>query len=111
MARSNDARVILVGGASAEDGVAVYPRAELGNLDGFKAGFERPISMPDGFNYQGAKAYKDSKLCLSMLSTMLHDRYYKQMGVAFSTVYPVRCPNRRRTDHAGPPRGSLAAPR
>jgi len=88
MARSNDARVILVGGASAEDGVAVYPRAELGNLDGFKAGFERPISMPDGFNYQGAKAYKDSKLCLSMLSTMLHDRYYKQMGVAFSTVYP-----------------------
>jgi len=88
MARSNDARVILVGGASAEDGVAVYPRAELGSLDGFKAGFEKPISMPDGFNYQGAKAYKDSKLCLSMLSTMLHDRYYKQMGVAFSTVYP-----------------------
>ena len=37
----------------------------------------------------GAKAYKDSKLCLMMLSNLLHDRYAKQTGISFSSIYPV----------------------
>jgi light-dependent protochlorophyllide reductase len=90
MIRAPDPRIILIGEATAEDSVAVYPPADLGALDGFKAGFKKPISMPDGFNYQGDKAYKDSKLCLSTLSTMLHDRYHKQTGIAYSTVCPGR---------------------
>ena len=88
MAKANDPRVIFVGGAVADESVAVYPRADLGDCAGLKAGLQRPVSMVDGFNYQSSKAYKDSKLCLSMLSRMLHERYHKQMGVAFSTIYP-----------------------
>ena len=41
------------------------------------------LQLPDG-----AKAYKDSKLCLMMTSNMLHDRYHRQTGIAFSSIYP-----------------------
>ena len=34
--------------------------------------------MFDGYNFDGAKAYKDSKLCLMMTSNLLHDKYQKQ---------------------------------
>ncbi|EOD16204.1 hypothetical protein EMIHUDRAFT_245211 [Emiliania huxleyi CCMP1516] len=47
-------------------------------LQGLKLGAKNPISM----------AYKDSKLCLAMLSHTLHQNYHKQTGIAFSTVYP-----------------------
>ena len=86
--KSADPRVILVGGASAEENVMVYPRADLGDLAGLKEGARNPISMIDGLGYTGVKAYKDSKLALSMLSNILHDRYHKQTGIAFSTAYP-----------------------
>jgi NAD(P)-dependent dehydrogenase (short-subunit alcohol dehydrogenase family) len=62
--------------------------ADLKELEGFKHGFSNPISMADGYNFIGAKAYKDSKLCLMMTSNMLHDRYHKQTGIAFSSIYP-----------------------
>ena len=42
----------------------------------------------DGYTFNGAKGYKDSKLALMMLSNMLHDKYHKQTGVAFSSIYP-----------------------
>jgi protochlorophyllide reductase len=88
MTKARDPRVILVGSARADDGVVVYPRADLGALDGLKKGGTNPISMLDGNDFCGAKAYKDSKLSLSMLSNMLHKRYHKQTGIAFSTIYP-----------------------
>ena len=66
----------------------VYPIADLKQLEGLKAGARNPISMFDGYNFIGAKAYKDSKLCLMMLSNMLHDKYHKQTGIAFSSIYP-----------------------
>eukprot|EP00322_Chrysochromulina_rotalis_P001541 CAMPEP_0115855714 /NCGR_PEP_ID=MMETSP0287-20121206/14684_1 /TAXON_ID=412157 /ORGANISM="Chrysochromulina rotalis, Strain UIO044" /LENGTH=537 /DNA_ID=CAMNT_0003309875 /DNA_START=3 /DNA_END=1616 /DNA_ORIENTATION=+ len=88
MTKASDPRVVFVGGAAAEEGVAVYPRADLGELEGLKAGLTNPVSMVDGFNYDPTKAYKDSKLCLSMLAHMLHDRYHKKTGVAFSSVHP-----------------------
>ena len=62
--------------------------ADLKKLEGLKLGFSNPIAMLDGFGFDGAKAYKDSKLCLMMLSNLLHDKYHKQTGIAFSAIYP-----------------------
>ena len=88
MVKAADPRIIMVGGARAEEGVNVYPRADLGALEGLKSGAAQTIPMLDGSSYSGAKAYKDSKLCLSMAVDMLHRRYHKQTGIAFSAVYP-----------------------
>ena len=40
------------------------------------------------YKFDGAKAYKDSKLCLMMTSNILHDKYHKQTGISFSSIYP-----------------------
>lgn len=92
MAKSPEARVIMVGSVTGNDntvgGGGVYPIADLKNLEGFKAGFENPIAMADGYGFDGAKAYKDSKLCLMMMSNVLHAKYNKLSGVAFSSIYP-----------------------
>ena len=92
LARAPDPRVVLVGSVTGNDntvgGGGVYPIADLKQLEGLKAGARNPISMFDGYNFIGAKAYKDSKLCLMMLSNMLHDKYHKQTGIAFSSIYP-----------------------
>ncbi|KAH8051264.1 hypothetical protein JL721_11163 [Aureococcus anophagefferens] len=92
MARAPDPRIVLVGSVTGNDntvgGGGVYPIADLKDLDGLKAGFKNPVSMIDGYNFIGAKAYKDSKLCLMMLSNMLHDKYHKQTGIVFSSIYP-----------------------
>ena len=69
-------------------GGGVYPIADLHTLDGFRAGFTNPIAMADGYGYIGAKAYKDSKLCLMMMANLLHTKYHKLTGVAFSSMYP-----------------------
>lgn len=92
MKKSPDARVIMVGSVTGNDntvgGGGVYPIADLKNLDGFKAGFDNPIAMADGYGFDGAKAYKDSKLCLMMMSNVLHSKYHKLTGIAFSSIYP-----------------------
>jgi len=44
--------------------------------------------MADGYTFNGAKAYKDSKLCLMMLANTLHAKYNKITGVSFSSIYP-----------------------
>jgi len=86
--KSTEPRVVFVGSANPEESVGTYPRADLGTLDGLKAGLVNPVSMLDGYNYDGSKSYKDSKLCVSMLATALHERYHKQTGIAFSTIHP-----------------------
>jgi hypothetical protein len=92
MKNSSDPRVIMVGSVTGNDntvgGGGVYPIADLKNLDGFRAGFSNPISMADGYGFDGAKAYKDSKLCLMMMSNILHYKYHKLSGIAFSSIYP-----------------------
>mmetsp|Transcript_2987 Transcript_2987/g.8734 ORF Transcript_2987/g.8734 Transcript_2987/m.8734 type:complete len:551 (-) Transcript_2987:70-1722(-) len=92
MVRAPDPRVVFVGSVTGNDntvgGGGVYPIADLKDLEGLKAGAKNPISMFDGYNFDGAKAYKDSKLCLMMLSNLLHDRYHRQTGIAFSAIYP-----------------------
>lgn len=92
MTESKDARVILVGSVTGNDntvgGGGVYPIANLHELSGFEAGFKKPICMADGYAFDGAKAYKDSKLCLMMLSNVLHAKYHKLTGITFSSIYP-----------------------
>jgi len=92
ISRAPDPRVIFVGSVTGNDntvgGGGVYPIADLKQLEGLKAGARNPISMFDGYNFDGAKAYKDSKLCLMMTSNLLHDFYHKQTGIAFSSIYP-----------------------
>lgn len=92
LAKAPDPRVVLVGSVTGNDntvgGGGVYPIADLKQLEGLKAGAKNPVSMFDGYNFIGAKAYKDSKLCLMMLSNVLHDKYHKQTGIAFSSIYP-----------------------
>ena len=87
-----DPRVIMVGSVTGNDntvgGGGVYPIADLHELDGFKAGFENPIAMADGYGFIGAKAYKDSKLCLMMMANYLHAKYNKLTGITFSSMYP-----------------------
>jgi len=92
MTRAPDPRIITVGSVTGNDntvgGGGVYPIADLKELEGFKAGFENPIAMADGFGFIGAKAYKDSKLCLMILANTLHAKYHKITGIDFSSIYP-----------------------
>lgn len=37
--------------------------ADIGELQGLKAGFKAPVAMIDGKPFKPGKAYKDSKLC------------------------------------------------
>lgn len=94
MAKSKDARVVIVGSITGNDntvgGGAVYPVADLGKLRQLEAAAEgkRPISMVDEEPFNGAKAYKDSKICNMMTANELHKRYHKSTGITFSTMYP-----------------------
>lgn len=82
----------MVGSVTGNDntvgGGGVYPIADLKQLDGFKAGFENPVAMADGYGFIGAKAYKDSKLCLMMMSNFLHSKFNRSHGITFSSIYP-----------------------
>jgi protochlorophyllide reductase len=46
------------------------------------------VTMIDGKNFNGAKAYKDAKLCNMMTAFELHERYHESTGIVFSTMYP-----------------------
>ena len=67
MSKAKGARVCIVGSITGNTntvgGGLVYPRADLGKLQGFEQGARAPISMADGKPFFGAKAYKDSKVC------------------------------------------------
>jgi protochlorophyllide reductase len=92
MMDATDARVIMVGSVTGNDntvgGGGVYPIADLHELEGFEKGFTNPIPMADGYGFIGAKAYKDSKLCLMMTANYLHYKYHKLTGVSFCSMYP-----------------------
>jgi len=92
MMEAADARVIMVGSVTGNDntvgGGGVYPIADLHELDGFDKGFVNPIEMADGYGFIGAKAYKDSKLCLMMMANYLHYKYHKLTGITFTSMYP-----------------------
>jgi protochlorophyllide reductase len=86
------ARMIIVGSITGNSntigGGLVLPLADLGTLNGLKEGGKKPISMIDGKTFNGAKSYKDSKICNMMTVNELHERYHKSTGVVFSSMYP-----------------------
>lgn len=92
MRESPDARVIAVGSVTGNDntvgGGGVYPIANLRDLEGLALGMKRPVEMMDGYPFNGAKAYKDSKLSLMMMTNYLHEKYNRATKIAFSSIYP-----------------------
>lgn len=51
---------------------AVLPLADLGKLQGMKAGMQEPISMIDGKTWNGAKAYKVFDFSFIFLVCFVH---------------------------------------
>lgn len=88
----NNPRVCIVGSITGNTntigGGLVLPFADLGNLKGMQDGSINPIAMVDGKSFNGAKAYKDSKICNMMTINELHKRYHKSTGVVFTSMYP-----------------------
>ncbi len=88
---SADPRLIILGTVTHnpdELGGKIPPRPDLGNFQGFEAGFKAPISMIDGKQFEPVKAYKDSKVCNVLTMRELHRRYHESTGITFSSLYP-----------------------
>lgn len=86
-----DKRLVILGTVTHnpdELGGKIPPRPDLGNLEGFAAGFKDPISMIDGKTFEPVKAYKDSKVCNVLTMRELHRRYHSSTGITFSSLYP-----------------------
>ncbi len=86
-----DKRVVILGTVTHnpdEPGGKVYPRPDLGNCEGFEAGFKNPICMVDGKKFEPVKAYKDSKVCNVLTMRELHRRYHESTGITFTSLYP-----------------------
>ncbi len=86
-----DKRLVILGTVTHnpdELGGKIPPRPDLGNLEGFAAGFKSPISMIDGKKFESVKAYKDSKVCNVLTMRELHRRYYDATGIVFTSLYP-----------------------
>lgn len=71
-----------------ELGGKIPPRPDLGNLEGFTAGFKAPITMANGKAFEPVKAYKDSKVCNVLTMRELHRRFHDKTGITFSSLYP-----------------------
>jgi protochlorophyllide reductase len=86
-----DKRLVILGTVTHnpdEPGGKVYPRPDLGNLEGFEAGFKTPITMANGKEFEPVKAYKDSKVCNVLTMRELHRRFHESTGITFTSLYP-----------------------
>ena len=86
-----DRRLVILGTVTHnpdELGGKIPPRPDLGNFEGFEAGFQEPISMIDGKQFEPVKAYKDSKVCNVLTMRELHRRYHESTGITFTSLYP-----------------------
>ncbi|XP_031105633.1 protochlorophyllide reductase [Ipomoea triloba] len=86
-------RLIIVGSITGNTNTLagnVPPKANLGDLRGLKGGLNGTQSSPmiDGGEFDGAKAYKDSKVCNMLTMQEFHRRYHEETGVAFASLYP-----------------------
>jgi protochlorophyllide reductase len=89
--QSSDPRLVILGTVTHnpdELGGKIPPRPDLGNFEGFEAGFKESISMIDGKKFEPVKAYKDSKVCNVLTMRELHRRYHESTGITFSSLYP-----------------------
>ncbi|MGB8703309.1 MAG: protochlorophyllide reductase [Thermosynechococcaceae cyanobacterium] len=86
-----DKRMVILGTVTHnpdEPGGKVYPRPDLGNFEGFEAGFKDPVTMADGKAFEPVKAYKDSKVCNVLTMRELHRRFHDSTEITFSSLYP-----------------------
>jgi len=92
--KASGARCIIVGSITGNTntvgGGLVYPWADLDKLQGYKGETlgKKPNAMADGKKFNGAKAYKDSKVMNMMTVGELHRRYHESTGITFSSMYP-----------------------
>lgn len=68
----------------------VPPKANLGDLRGLAGGISglNSSAMIDGGDFDGAKAYKDSKVCNMLTMQEFHKRYHEETGITFASLYP-----------------------
>jgi protochlorophyllide reductase len=90
---ATDKRLIILGTVTANPKelggkIPIPAPPDLGNLEGFEAGFKAPISMINNKKFKSGKAYKDSKLCNVLTMRELHRRYHDETGITFSSLYP-----------------------
>ena len=86
-----DKRMVILGTVTHnpdELGGKIPPRPDLGNFEGFAAGFKDPVTMIDGKKFEPVKAYKDSKVCNVLTMRELHRRYHESTGITFTSLYP-----------------------
>jgi protochlorophyllide reductase len=85
-------RCIIVGSITGNTNTLagnVPPKADLGDLRGLSAGLDgRGSGMIDGGAFDGAKAYKDSKVCNMLTMRQMHQRLHESTGVTFASLYP-----------------------
>jgi protochlorophyllide reductase len=89
--KSDLKRMIIVGSVTGNTNTLagnVPPKADLGQFQGMKAGLMGMNTMIDGGEFNGAKAYKDSKVCNMLTMRQFHNRYHKSTGITFSSIYP-----------------------
>ncbi|KAM7251636.1 hypothetical protein ACFE04_023519 [Oxalis oulophora] len=68
----------------------IPPKANLGDMRGLAAGLNgvNTSAMIDGGEFDGAKAYKDSKVCNMLTMQEFHRRYHEETGITFASLYP-----------------------
>ncbi|KAL8505920.1 hypothetical protein ACS0TY_016952 [Phlomoides rotata] len=86
-------RLIIVGSITGNTNTLagnVPPKANLGDLRGLQGGLTglNSSAMIDGAEFDGAKAYKDSKVCNMLTMQEFHRRYHEDTGISFTSLYP-----------------------
>ncbi|KAG9440994.1 hypothetical protein H6P81_016848 [Aristolochia fimbriata] len=86
-------RLIIVGSITGNTNTLagnVPPKANLGDMRGLAGGLNglNSSSMIDGGEFDGAKAYKDSKVCNMLTMQEFHRRYHEETGITFASLYP-----------------------
>ncbi|XP_058082707.1 protochlorophyllide reductase-like [Magnolia sinica] len=86
-------RLIIVGSITGNTNTLagnVPPKANLGDLRGLAGGLNglNSSTMIDGGDFDGAKAYKDSKVCNMLTMQEFHRRYHEDTGITFASLYP-----------------------
>ncbi|THG07728.1 hypothetical protein TEA_026668 [Camellia sinensis var. sinensis] len=86
-------RLIIVGSITGNTNTLagnVPPKANLGDMRGLAGGLNglNSSAMVDGGEFDGAKAYKDSKVCNMLTMQEFHRRYHEETGIAFASLYP-----------------------
>ncbi|KAF8083426.1 hypothetical protein N665_0774s0014 [Sinapis alba] len=86
-------RLIIVGSITGNTNTLagnVPPKANLGDLRGLASGLNglNSSAMIDGGDFNGAKAYKDSKVCNMLTMQEFHKRFHEETGITFASLYP-----------------------